>query len=205
MLHCFLVDKKKLHHAWRFVRPIKTGYLLAAFAVVALIAVFALRANNLQMLELRAAVYQADEENGDVEGALRELREWVHGHMNTNLAGDTNVRPPIQLKYRYERLVAAEKAKVAAVNESIYTDAQRVCEAQNPTGFSGGSRVPCIEEYVSRHGAKEQPVADSLYKFDFVSPLWSPDLAGWSIVLSGVLLALTILRLAVGRWAKRHL
>lgn len=152
------------------------------------------------MVDLREAVYRADETNGDVEGALRELRKHVHSHMNTNLtSGENSVKPPIQLKHTYERLVAAEQQKSKASSEQIYTEAQRHCETLNPSSFSGGSRVPCIQEYVTSHGGGESQVSipDSLYKFDFASPRWSPDLAGWSLVLSVILAALFIARIVL--------
>lgn len=162
-----------------------------AFLVLALVlfvvSIFALRANNQKMLELRAAVFTADEKNGDVEGALRDLREHVYAHMNTDLAvGDNAIRPPIQLKYRYERLVEAEQAKLqAGTNGDIYIRAQNYCEQRFPSGFSGSNRLPCIRDYLDRNGAQvseETTIPEDLYKFDFVSPKWSPDLAGLSLV-----------------------
>jgi len=154
---------------------------------------------------LRDAVIAADERAGDTETALRDLREYVYSHMNTDLTTENGIRPPIQLKFRYERLVEAEKKRVADSNSQIYTEAQAVCEQRFPAGLSGRGRVPCIEQYVSQNGVREQPIPDSLYKFDFVSPWWSPDLAGWSIVVSLLFLGLFITRFAVERWVKSEL
>lgn len=163
--------------------------LMALFAISVGVSVYALRENNQKMVVLRAAVYEADEKNGDVEGALENLRRFVHSHMNTNLSsGPGAIKPPIQLKYTYERLQAAEQAKAEAVNSQIYTEAQAYCEQQNPGGVSGRTRVPCIQEYVTSHGGeKPNSVPVSLYQYDFVSPSWSPDLAGWSLAVSGLL------------------
>lgn len=144
------------------------------------------------MIALRETVFTADQENGDVETALRELREYVYAHMNTDLAsGENAIRPPIQLKHRYERLVEAEQAKLQAQsgNEDLYTAAQEHCERQQPSGFSGSNRLPCIREYLDAHGGqppKEVVIPEDLYKFDFISPAWSPDLAGWSIVAAAL-------------------
>lgn len=154
-----------------------------------LLFVAAYRQNNVIMLKLRDDVFKADKESGDVETALRKLREHVYGHMNTDLTTQNGIKPPIQLQYRYDRLVTAEKNRVADVNSKVYTDAQTVCERINPTSFSGGGRVACIQDYVSKHGAKEQPIPDVLYKFDFVSPRWSFDLAGWSLIAAVLFLA----------------
>lgn len=188
------------------MRPVSTWYFLTLFIISASVSIYALRSNNLRMIELRDAVVQADKQNGDTEAALRNLREYVHAHMNTDLASGPNaIRPPIQLKYRYERLVAAEKQRVAAQNAEIYTVAQEVCERRFPAGLSGGSRVPCIEQYVTQNGVREQPIPEGLYKFDFVSPFWSPDLAGWSLVASAIFLLLGLFRFGMERWIKSEL
>ncbi len=183
------MNKRKLHHWLTLLKRIHYTWLLGLCLAMSVIALFALRANNQRMIELRAAVFTADEKGGDVEAALRKLRQFVYTHMNTNLSAGANaVKPPIQLKFRYERLAAAEKARVEAVTSKIYTDAQSSCEQQIPTGFSGSNRLDCIKAYIDQHGTKENPVPEDLYKFDFVSPSWSPDLAGWSLVAAVLLL-----------------
>jgi len=196
--------KKRVHHFWRLIRPVKPSYLFLAVLIMLGVSVVALRQNNQGMVERRQAVYQADEKNGDVEGALRELREYVHAHMNTGLSsGQNSVYPPIQLKYTYERLLAKENEQARALNQRIYTDAQAHCERLYPESFSGGPRVPCIQEYVSERGVKVRAIPDGLYKFDFVSPRWSPDLAGWSLVLTAILALLFLVRLALQPLLKR--
>lgn len=198
------MDKKQLHYLGTRLRPIKVWYLVALLVVSATGAVFALRANNLHMVELRQHVYDADRDNGDVEGALQQLRAYVYSHMNTRLSGGDNaVYPPIQLKYTYQRLQEAEQQRVQQSSGQIYTDAQKACEQQNSADFSGRNRVPCIEAYVSSHGVSARIIPDAMYKFDFVSPSWSPDLAGFLVVVSIVLLLLLLVRLAAGWLIKR--
>ena len=149
------------------------------------IAVYSLRANNLGAIRLRNQVLAVDKANGDVEAALRELRTYVYSHMNANLSSGTNVYPPVQLKYRYDRLVSAEKERVAAQTTKVYTDAQKHCERKN-SDFSGRNRVPCIEAYVTSRSVTEQPINQDLYKFDFASPTWTPDVAGISLLLAAL-------------------
>lgn len=200
------MNKRKLHHYYKKFRAVSYWYFLAGFLIFGAISLYSLRQNNLQMIRLRDAVTQADKDNGDVETALRNLREYVYSHMNTNLSTGNNIKPPIQLKYRYDRLVEAEKAKTAQASGQVYTDAQAYCEKLYPGSFSGGPRVPCITDYVNSHpvpGASSIP--DSLYKFDFVSPTWSPDLAGWTLVLSVIFLMLFIVRYGLERWARAEL
>ncbi len=199
------MDKRYLHHVWRKLRPISYWYFLVLFVIFAVIGAFALRQNNLTAIHLRDQVSVVDKENGDVEGALRELRAHVYGHMNANLSSGTGIQHPVQLKHRYDRLVAAEKARVDKANRNIYTKAQRHCERKYPASASGGPRVPCIAEYVTKHGEKQKSIPDDLYKFDFISPMWSPDLAGFSILLSGIFLVLFVIRFGMERWLKYEL
>jgi hypothetical protein len=197
-----IMDKRRLYHIWKGLRPIRPRYFFIAAGVSLAVSGFALRSNYQHMTKLRAAVYQADKDNGDVSKALTNLQHYVVRHMNTDLTtGPNPVYPPIQLQHTYER-IRAESTK--ANNSQIYTQAQAICEQQNPNDFSGRNRVPCIEAYVESHGVvRTQQIPDSLYKFDFLSPIWSPDLAGWSLVATTVFLIAGTVLWIVDRRLKR--
>ncbi len=199
------MDKKYLHHQLTRLRHVRLRYIVAVFVVSMLVSALALRLNNAHMVELKQAVFAADEKGGDTEKALQDLQVYVTAHMNTQLTtGSDAVYPPIQLKYTYERLVKAESDKLAQTNEKLYNDAQSYCEKQNSNDFSGRNRIPCIQQYVKDHGGSSlATIPDSLYKFDFVSPAWSPDLAGWSVVIA-VLSFMTLVSVAGLRfWLRR--
>jgi hypothetical protein len=193
------MNKRALHHLWVRLRPIKTWYFLAICLVFAVIAVAALRDNYTTMRALRSQVYAADKNNADVVGALNRLRSYVNNHMNTDLARDNSVYPPIQLSSTYQRLQKAEQDRVNAVAGQVYTDAQHYCEKLYPGSFSGGPRVPCIEQYVKEHVVTAKAIPEAMYKFNFATPSWSPDIAGISLVLAGLFAALTVLRFVAGR------
>ncbi|HET7060293.1 MAG TPA: hypothetical protein VFH99_03205 [Candidatus Saccharimonadales bacterium] len=197
------MDRRYLYHIWTKVRWIKPWYFLTLAVISTLICVFALRANNQHMVRLRDAVYTADKNNGDVAGTLRNLQSYVTSHMNTNLNGGPNaVYPPIQLKYTYQRLVQAQNAAAQGGNQ-LYTEAQHYCEQQDPVDFSGHNRVPCIEQYVQSHGGVQQStIPDALYKFDFVSARWSPDLAGWSLLAAALCWLLFVVSQIARLWLK---
>jgi hypothetical protein len=170
---------------------IKPIYLFIALLIVSVISIISLRANNQEMGSLRNKVFSADKSGQNVQGALNDLRNYVNSHMNTNLSsGQNSVYPPIQLKYTYQRLVVAENTQAKLTNSNIYHDAQIYCQQINSSAFSGRTRVPCIESYVQSHGVKTSPIPTGLYEFDFISPSWSPDLAGWSLLLCSLLLFL---------------
>lgn len=162
---------------------IKPRYLLMATIVCGTVCVISLRHNNQHMAQLKQAVYSADKSGVGVQQALDNLQAYVTSHMNTNLdTGKGSVYPPIQLEYTYSRLVQAEEQKVQAANAGLYTAAQNYCQTLDPTDFSGRNRVPCIEQYVTSHGVAMPAIPSALYEFDFITPSWSPDLAGWSLL-----------------------
>lgn len=162
-------------------------YMLGIAVISSIIAVVSLRQNNYTMIRLRDTVTKVDQADGDVEAALRELREYVYGHMNTNLASGNNaIKPPIQLKYRYERLAATEADRVKAQNAQVTAAGEAKCAAQYPAGGYNAPRVACVQEYVRQNAVSSNSVPDGLYKFDFVSPRWSPDLAGWSVLVATI-------------------
>jgi preprotein translocase subunit SecF len=201
------MNKRRLHHIWTKFRAVKPWYFLALALISGAVCVTALRANNQHMIKLRDAVYAADKDGADVQKPLRGLQDYVTHHMNTNLsAGNTSVYPPIQLKYTYERLVQAA-GKADPASSQVYSQAQAYCEQQNSTDFSGRNRVPCIEEYVQSHGGTNAPAAGvpaELYKFDFVSPKWSSDLAGWSLLVFIFSCLLFVISFVTNRWLKRY-
>jgi hypothetical protein len=189
-----MVDNQaaRLEPRRKFWRRVKPWHFLIPFALSLIVGVFALRANNLHMLQLRNNVIQADKKGGDVEAALEKLQSYVTRHMNTNLhSGPNAVYPPIQLKYSYQRQLKQHDSAANQSNSQIYTDAQKYCEAKIPHGFSGRYRLSCVQSYISQHHIKEgRPIPKGLYQFDFVSPVWSPDLAGWSLLATAVFLLL---------------
>ncbi|CAN5717158.1 hypothetical protein BH23PAT2_BH23PAT2_04720 [soil metagenome] len=200
------MHKRILHHYQTRLRPVSSWYFLIVAVFFLSIAAFSLRQNNVTMLRLRETVFQADEAGDDVESPLRDLRDYVHSHMNTDLAtGDTAIRPPIQLKYTYERLVEQEQESARLQNESIYETAERVCEERFPAGRLANGRVQCVEQYVSERGAEADAVPRELYQFDFVSPRWSPDLAGWSLLAGVVFSILFVVRLMLEFWLRHSL
>lgn len=193
---------------YKILRPIgriSARTFLYLFIVAGIVCVLALRYNNQTMVNLRNAVYAADKNNGDINGALNKLSHYVYAHMNTNLSsGNNNIKPPIQLKYSYQRLLDNEQSALETKNSQIYTDAQNYCQSIN-SAYYGTTRVPCVQNYVVNHGVNTTlaPIPAGLYEFDFVSPTWSPDLAGWSLVASTLFLLAFIIKYGRHKLARR--
>lgn len=200
------MDKKFFRRFYKQLRHLNLWILLVITVVSIVVCALSLRNNNTTALKLRDKVSQTDKDNGDVEAALRQLRAYVYAHMNTNLSSGQNaIKPPVQLKYRYERLLQAQQQQVSVENAKIYSEAQAECEKQFPKGLSGSGRIPCVTQYITSHGVTQAPIEDSLYKFDFVSPTWSPDLAGWSLIVASLFFALFVIRFGMERWVRAEL
>jgi len=190
------MNKRHLHHFWRVFRAVKPWYFLAVVLIFGVISLISLRHNNEHMVKLRDAVYSADQNGGDVEGALHNLRSYIYSHMNTSLASGPNaVHPPIQLKHTYERLQQAQQAQLGQ-GSALYNQAQSTCEAQTAIG---SEVIACIQQYLTAHGSQAADIPADLYKFDFTSAKWSPDLAGWSLVVT-ILAALGFILSALYHW-----
>lgn len=200
------MDKRKLHHQYKRIRGVKSWYFLAASLIFLAIGVQGLRQNNIEAIRLREEVVKADANNKDVEKPLRDLRQHIYSHMNSDLSsGSTTIKQPIQLKNRYERLVAAEAKRTKANNADVQKEAQRVCASRFPAGGFNTARVACVADYLSENAAKEKSIPPELYKFDFVSPAWTADKAGLSLLAAGLLFIIFIIRAVTGWWYRYEL
>jgi len=175
---------------------------LYLFIAAAFICILSLRHNNQTMVKLRNDVYAADKNDGDVNTALNNLRNYIFGHMNTSLSTGTNIKPPIQLKYTYQRLYDEKYNDLQAANQKIYNAGKIACPGA-PNTYDP-DRLACIENYAVRHGVSGANIniPAGLYEFDFVSPAWSPDLAGWTLLLTAVFFAAFIIRFTFTRLKK---
>jgi hypothetical protein len=199
--------KHKIHHIWHTIGGLSLWLLVSAMLISGAVSVFALRQNNITMIRLRDDVYAADKSGGDVEGAMRELRKFVYAHMNTNLrSGSTTTEAPIQLTETYNRVVAAEQARVAALggNGKVYASAKQKCQSITDSS----EQVQCVQQYITENGGYKFQLslpAKEFYIFDFVSPRWTFDIAGIALLVLFISFLLLISRLIVGKFMKAYL
>jgi len=150
------------------------------------------------MVERRAAVMSADEA-GDQEVTIQrlyDLQQHVTSHMNTDMG--TGVY--LEESYRRDSQKVLDQASGDQnPNGNIYKKAQEVC-APRFSGYSA-AYLQCTTSELAKYpassdliGAVKLPSA-SAYLHDFVSPVWSPDFAGWSVVLCGLIILMIIVRL----------
>ena len=145
------------------------------------------------MYERRKSVLAAADEgrDGDTKERLLDLQHYVSSHMNTSTG-------PFYLEglYNRDKQRAIEAlADDANPNGNVNAKAREVCDPQ----FSGWSPayVQCFIDELNKFSAAPDLESDvtlphpAAYRHSFSAPLWSPDFAGFSILIS-VLIALII-------------
>ena len=190
-------DKARYRRILRRVQQFKTWQLVILLLLGVLLSATLLRLNNLEMVERRRAVVAADEK-GDRETlrtSIVALQRYVTGHMNTNLGSG------LYLTKTYERDRDAALASAGtATNPSsaIYQQASIECRSR----FQGGREsfrndyVQCVIDRVANLSPQAESTLNlpkpEAYKINFVTPVWSLDLAGLAVAFC-VLVALVIL------------
>jgi hypothetical protein len=193
-----VTDKRRVRRTIKDLQRVKTWQLLVLLLLAGFLSATFLRLNNLGMVERRNAVIQADEagDSNVTTQRLYDLQRYVSAHMNTDMGKGVY----LESSYRRDSQAALDGASADQnPNGNIYKKAQEVC-APRFSGYSAAylqcttgelAKYPAANELL---GAAKLPSADS-YLHSFVSPLWSPDFAGWSVVVCLFIAALIVVRL----------
>lgn len=185
-----MATKREIRRHINQLQRVKTWQLLILLILAGFISATFLRLNNIGMIDRRNAVITADNAGDDniTQNRLYDLQLYVTSHMNADMGKG------IYLESGYKRDV--QKAYETVASDSVvYRKAQESCMPR----FSRWSQayVQCtVIELAKYPGAAELklPYADS-YLHVFVSPLWTPDFAGWSLVLCVVIFIMILIRL----------
>lgn len=200
-----MVAKQKTKALERKLEKIKTWHLVVLLLMFGFLAATFLRLNNVGMDERRQAVLMADEEGDDslIAKRLYDLQRYVSSHMHT----DTG-RIPLDGKYQRDNQALKESLENQSDSNpqgNVYKKAAEVCD---PIGQSQGWRWPdprytdCVNRELEKYPAASelqtqyQPLPVESYYHSFSSPIWSPDFAGWTILLCIVIIMIILFRLA---------
>lgn len=205
--------KRITKQAFDWFQGLSLGVILIFLSLGFLGSIYGLRQNSLKMQELRSAVFTADKTDGDIGAALMDLSNHVVNHMNTDLARNRSLvgvdsEKPIQLAYSYYRDTIDEYLRVTNASSPDHVAtlglARQACEIDT---VPITERLSCIASYTADNGGATYPVVPPLskdfYVFNFISPRWSPDLAGVSLFLFGLSIFMLALRFIVGGVASR--
>lgn len=181
------------------LQRVKTWQLLVLLLLAAFVAATFLRLNNIGMSERRASVVAADKQGDDtiIIQRLYDLQQYVSVHMNTDLGKG------VYLESSYKRdsqTLLNQASGDQNPNGNIYKKAQEVC-APRFSGYSA-AYLRCTTSELAKYPAGDNLIQDvnlpsvNAYLHDYESPAWSPDFAGWSLVLCVILALMIVVRLA---------
>ncbi len=190
------------------LQKVKTWQLVLLLILMLFIAATFLRINNTGMVQRRNAVTAADKSGNveDISTRIYDLQRYSAAHMNADSG-------TFYLQEQYNRdaqRALADTANLSAASAQANAEAEAVCHPQFH-GWSTAYMQCFLAELAKRPGADKLPEPKlpdpALYRYSFVSPLWSPDFAGWSVLVClmiilmiiGRLLSLMILRLLLRR------
>jgi len=192
-----VADTTQVRKTIKQIQRVKTWQLLVLLVLACFLAATFLRLNNIGMVQRRQAVLTADKVGDDdvTTQRLSELQQYVSAHMNTDLGKG------VFLQDSYNRAVKAASDAADSGEDpygNIYKKAQDVCAPQF-THYSN-AYLECTITQLQKYPASGNLISSinvdsSLYLHDYVSPLWSPDFAGLSVLVCFVIALLILVRL----------
>lgn len=204
------IDKRKTKFRIKRLSQIKTWQLVILLVMSSFISATFLRLNNVGMVERRESVENADKTGDTVslQQRLYDLQRYVSTHMNAHPG-------KIALDHTYKRtydqkLKEFEEAIKNRSNNDTVSKVRSVCDAKAQQGGYGRFTtqadpryINCINEEWEKYPAAkianlqfEAPSTEPYYH-TFVSPVWSADFAGWSLLVTILIAVIIIVRLVI--------
>ncbi|MBR2709866.1 hypothetical protein IKE72_02185 [Candidatus Saccharibacteria bacterium] len=202
---------------------IKTWQLFLLLIPLLFIDATLLRLNHIKMTELRDAVIAADEAGDDekTSKALEELKNYTYNNMVINIVDDNGGQKimfgtgPFYLEKTYLRaankaLEEAEKNLSSDANPhgNIYQQASDTCRVQataNGWTWSDAGYINCMVTETSKYPAADE-IQDKitaslpsteLYRKNYASPVWTPSLAGFAILITILIIVVIFIRIII--------
>lgn len=191
------MDKRNVRRSIKQLQVIKTWQLIVLLVLMLFVSATFLRMNNVGMISRRNAVAAADK-SGDIDQIqqrLYDLQRYSAAHMNA----DSGV---MYLQDQYNRDVQRQAEAASTTGSTKALEIRRAAEDVCKPQFNGWSPayVQCYVNELNKHPSDEiteqlAPPSSALYRYSFVSPLWSPDFAGFSLLISLLIAMFIVLRL----------
>ena len=202
---------------------IKTWVLLLILAPLLFADATLFRLNHMKMTELRDAVMAADEANDDaaITDGLVKLKEFVFSNIVINITEDNGAQVisfgtgPFYLEHQYTRAATAALSEAEAKlsgdgnpNGNIYGMAGDTCKAlalQNGWTWDNPNFINCMVTEINKYPAAAD-IQDTiiaalpsteLFRHDYVSPVWTPSLLGWLILLTIIIVVVIFIRFLI--------
>ncbi|MBR3324310.1 hypothetical protein IKG24_02115 [Candidatus Saccharibacteria bacterium] len=202
---------------------LKTWMLLILLAVLLFADATLLRHNHIEMSELRSAVLSADEADDDaaIAEGLAKLKEFVFSNIVVNAVEENGEQKitfgtgSFYLERQYLRAAQAALADAEAKlsgdanpNGNIYGMAGDTCKAlalQNGWTWDNANFINCMVTEINKYPAAAD-IQDTiiaalpsteLFRHNYASPVWTPSLAGWCILITFVVIIVIFIRFLI--------
>jgi len=198
------VGNPRLKKSLKHVKLLATWKLVLILVLMLFIAATLLRLSNIGMVSRRDAVIAADKagDKQQLADRLSELKQYVFSHMNAST--------DFYLNYQYQRdakaaITAASQANSANPNGNVNEKAAQVCDAL-ARQFGWGYSTPYFNCFVNELAkypgsntleVKAKLPSTALYYISFVSPLWTPSLAGLAVLICLLLMLVIVVRITI--------
>ena len=189
-----MVDKKQVRQNLSKLQRVKTWQLVVLLVLACFVSATFLRLNNIGMVERRESVSAADKagDNKITQTRLYDLQRYVSSHMNTDMSKGVY----LEEAYKRDQQSLFSKATTGP-NGNIYKKAQDVCAPQYSSWST--AYVQCTISELDKYPSGENlnitvNLSPNSYLHVYASPLWSPDFAGWSVVVCVVILIMIFSR-----------
>ena len=201
------------------LKRVKTWQLFLILLPLLFLSATFLRLDHQGMIDRREAVLKADEEgtDEDIAAALRRLQQYTSTHIVINIVEHNGMSEvvfgtaPFYLENQYIKKATAALEDARSnfdgddnPNGNIFDLAAAVCDPPAQREKWPWARYrDCFLAEIAKYPASEaiddlqQALIPStaLYRHDFASPVWYPNLAGLSVLLCAVILVVIITKL----------
>lgn len=205
------------------IKPIRTWQLFLIFILLLFVSATLLRLDHIEMTNLRAAVLQADKDDNEIALAegLNSLRDYTVSHIIVNIVDDNGLKKlefgtgVFYLEQSYLRAAAAalKEASEAEIDDSnpngnIYGAVSAICRQlalDNGWSWDTPAYIECWQTELAKYPASalEDGVVSAkipsteLYRREYVSPVWTPSLAGFVILITAVIGVVIFIRFLI--------
>ena len=205
------------------VKAIRTWQLFLILILLVFASATLLRLDHIKMTELRDTVLEMDKEGNDEElaAALNKLQDFTLNHIVVNIIDENGLKKiefgtgVFYLEQSYLRAAAKVMQEVSEMevddsnpNGNIYGIVSSVCRARalaNGWNWDNPNYINCFIEELAKYPVQSEESgtvsalipSTELYRREFVSPVWTPSLSGFIILLVFVLSVVIFIRVLI--------
>lgn len=210
-----MVGKSRIKKRLKQIQSLKNWQLFILLLFIIFVNLTALRLNNVGMVRRREAVESADK-SGDIEATRKatiELANYVYNHMNSGgivYSDETHwFKSNREVKIIWVNIYESDMRRAEQVareaesnnpNGNIFKKAEEACRPRFRGGYSVAYQQ-CILDEQNKYPASTQGQIKakypnvSEYTYNFIAPVWSPDLAGWTTIVAIILIFMIIVKM----------